>query len=230
MNRIIFTFVALILLFSVAVGAHATLITTTLGNDSPGFNNGDKPNLFPDILNAQAGQPAPFDQGYGHELLGPNFSAFWTFNYVALLDPILSANIKIGIIDHDSAASGSQLAQFFVDGNDFTSGLDAIFEGSGGTDNEYNVYTINLGVGVFADLVDGSVSVALDLLEPGLQTPLFPLPGPNPAEETLFNAAHLIFSTLSITTQDPGPIPEPSTMLLFGFGILSIAGVSRRKK
>jgi hypothetical protein len=227
MNRMIFTFAALILLLSLAVGAHAAIITTTLGNNSPGFNDGDWPALIPDILNAQSGQPAPFDQGYGHEVLGPHFSGSWAFNYGALPDPILSANITIGIIDHDSTASGSQLALFTIDGNDSTSALDASFEGSGGTDNEYNVYTINLGAVVFADLVDGSVSVALDLNGPGLQTPLFPFPGPNPSVEGDYNAAHLIFSTLSITTQ---AVPIPATMLLLGSGLIGLIGFRRKFK
>jgi hypothetical protein len=78
---------------------------------------------------------------------------------------------------------------------------------------------------VFADLVDGSVSVALDLNGPGLQTPLFPFPGPNPSVEGDYNAAHLIFSTLSITTQ---AVPIPATMLLLGSGLIGLIGFRRK--
>ena len=99
MRRMIIAFAALMMLLGVSFGAHAATITTTLGNDTPGFNDGDTPPLVPDILNAQSGQPAPFDVGIGHELFGPDFSASWTFNYGALLDPIQSADITIGILD-----------------------------------------------------------------------------------------------------------------------------------
>ena len=104
--------------------------------------------------------------------------------YAALTDPVVSASLTLGIYDHDSSASGSQLALFTVDGNDLTATLDTQFEAGGGSlDLEYNVYSVDL-TGLFGDLTDGMVSVVLNLDGPGLVTPLFPLPGPNPPEET----------------------------------------------
>lgn len=45
--------------------------------------------------------------------------------------------------------------------------------------------------------------------------------------------AEINFSTGSVSVSDPGataPVPEPGTMILFGTGLIGLAGFSRRKK
>ena len=182
----------------------------------------------------KVGSPAPFDTSYGTDgLFGGNFSQTWTHSFGAIAEQILSASITIGIVDHDSAASGSQLSLFSVDSTGLTSELDVLFEAAGnGEDGEYNVYSLALPVSAFTDLADGSALVSLSLAGPGLVTPLFPLPGPNPPVETTTNGANIIFSTLSITTRDSvAVIPEQSAFLIWSMlAALGLTVAWRRRK
>ena len=44
----------------------AAVIVSSLGNTSPGFNDGDKPHILT-VAAAQSGSPAPFDLGIGND-------------------------------------------------------------------------------------------------------------------------------------------------------------------
>lgn len=210
-----------------ALPGSAAVITVNLGNTSPGFANCAVPDLLTEILLAQTGQPVPFDQGYGNENL-EDFTASWTFTYGAVAGTITSATISIGIVDHDSAASGSQLLSFLVDGGNQTALLNALFEGSGGTDGEYNIYTVTLPGSLFAALANGSAPITLTLQGPGLAVDLFAQGGPA-VVETTFNGAFLINSTLEITTEDIPEVPEPSAYILLLSGLGGLAWVKRGK-
>jgi len=206
--------------------ATAATITTTLGNDAPGFADGSVPSLVPQLLTAQSGQPAPFDAGKGSDLFS-NLSETWTFNYGAIGDTISNASLTLGIADHDSAATGSQLALYEIDGNSLTTQLDFAFEAGGGSgDGEYNIYSLNLGPGIFADLADGMAIIDLVLAGPGLQTALFG----GAISETNSNGAFLIFSTLTIETRDPTipAVPIPAAAPLF-LSAIAAFGLYRRR-
>lgn len=194
--------VALALLVATAT-AHAQ--TASLGNTASGLADGDSPTIL-DLLAIQGGQPAPFDAGIGSELFGPDLDATFTFTYVAPVNPILSATLELGIFDHDSAAAGSQLLLFEVGGIDVTALMNAQFEASGGGDNEYNVYAIDLPASVFADFADGSTEVTITLQAPGQQTSIF---APFDVTETNGNAGHLIYSTLDIVAP---AVPTPAAL------------------
>ena len=170
--------------------ANATILT--LGEQD--FANGSFTSLG--VFNtAGAGEPAPFDLFRGNDPIGPNFSESWTFSYSP--GAVTSASISIGIFDHDSFVAGNQVASFSVDGFDLTALLNALFEGSGGAQTEYNVYTLALPAGAFAALSDGSATFSLTL-----QGSTSPPP---------FNGAGLDFSTLDISN-----VPEPGTLGLLG--------------
>jgi hypothetical protein len=210
--------------------AAAAIVSSSLGNTTSGFSDGSTLAAF-QVGGAQAGQPSPFDAGYGTDgLSGGNFEQSWTHTYAAIANPIISASITIGIYDHDSAATGSQLSLFDIDGTDLTTGLNSLFETAGdGTDLMYNEYTVSLGAATFAALADGTALITLNLMGPGLVTPLFPLPGPNPPEETSTNGANLIFSTLNIEYQDaPSAVPIPATLPLFVSALFAIGAFRRR--
>lgn len=214
----------------IAPSSNATIITSTLGSDpgTSGFADGQILSVFPDLI----GLPTlmAYDTNTNGSDPIENYDSTWTHSFGAITDTIVSATLTLGIYDHDSASAGSQLGAFGLDGTDFTAALDGLFEGSGGANNEYNVYSIALGAGFLGQLLDGTLSAALALSgtveSPGL-LPTFP------DQIDSFNGAQLIFSSLTIETRDasqppgPDPIPEPGalSLLLAGLGIL----IARRK-
>ncbi|MCF2948646.1 PEP-CTERM sorting domain-containing protein [Paraglaciecola aquimarina] len=202
--------------------SHAALITSTLGSDpsASGFVDGQSLGIS-DLL----GLPTPMIYDVNNDGSDPidNYDSSWTHSFGAITDTILSAEFTIGIYDHDSASAGSQLGAFSLDSQDYAATLDGLFEGAGGANSEYNVYSFSLGAGFFAQLVDGSLSAALSLAGPVESPGLLPT-FPNQIDN--FNGAKLIFSTLSITTQnstlpppDPNPVPEPSALILLLAGL-----------
>lgn len=220
----IFGGVLLIGMLGVGSSAQAGVITSNLGNTASGLVDGNTYALVPTLLAVQAGQPAPFDAGKGNELFS-NLNETWTHNFGAIADTILSATISFGIVDHDSAATGNQVALFSVDSADLTGALNTAANAAGeGADGQYDIYTFNLTN--FADLADGLANIALTLTGPGLQTALIG----GGVSESSFNGAHLIFSTLTINTEDSGQVPEPSTLAVSMLGLAAMGWRQRRRK
>src|SRR5205085_10931811 len=60
------------------------------------------------FITTVTGQTAPFNAYIGSDPTGPNFSATWAFRYALLA--LAGATLAIGIVDHDSAAAGNQVA------------------------------------------------------------------------------------------------------------------------
>jgi hypothetical protein len=231
---------AFVVLVVGAANSRAAMIMDVLGNNNPGFSDGDVVSLA-DIQNAQAGQPAPFDAPIGQEINGPDFSASWTHTYVLISDPIISATLQIGIHDSEGGSVGDdgvgntvtladeQLDFYDVDGTSVRAELiGAGFEDGGqGENNQYEEYAIVLPASLFADLADGSALISLGLKGPVASPGLLPI---FPDQIQNFNGAALIFSKLTINTQPSAVIPEPSTVLLLGTGLIGILGYGWRQK
>ncbi|MGB7989129.1 MAG: PEP-CTERM sorting domain-containing protein [Candidatus Methylophosphatis roskildensis] len=180
--------------------------TVTLGSQD--FADGTTPTTAT-FLTAGAGEPAPFNGVFvGSDVTGPNFSASWTFTY-APLATVTAGRMTLGIYDHESSASGNQVASFTLNGIELAAPLNALFEARGGGSRVDNVYTLALPGSTFAALQTGAVTFALSLQGPGLGV----------LGETTFNGAALDFSTLAVTS-----VPEPETyaMLLAGLAMLGL--------
>ncbi|NMP33558.1 hypothetical protein HII17_18580 [Thalassotalea sp. M1531] len=229
----------LTLLIPFASHVHAGLIEANVGNHLSGLLDGSLVAL-PDINNAQLGQPLPFDKINGADeppLLPPPPDVLpepldpgpvsWLFNYGIITDTILSATLSFGIWDLDSASSGSQLQAFSMGGLDHTAPLDGLFEGAATVDSQYSVFNIAIDAAQFAALATGSFGASLDIGGSGLVSPLF---GPFAGQtiQTPGNGFALIYSTLTINTQDstppppPGQIPEPNIIAMFLLSLLAL--------
>jgi hypothetical protein len=168
---------------------------------------------------ALSGQPAPFDQIIGSDIVGPNFSGAWTFHYtVPLGASITSASVAIGVWDGDSQAGGNQVGTFTLNGTTNLAALEnTAFEGHGGATGEYDVYTVAIPASAFANLAGGSAAFSLALEAPGLGV----------LGSTDFNGAGLDFSTLQIVTAAPVTTPEPATWGLLALGGALLVGMRR---
>jgi hypothetical protein len=206
--------VFMIAVLPVFLGA-ATL--ATIGSPSA-FTDGA--NVAPaTFLSGVAGQPAPFNAIIGSDGTGPNFSATFSFNYAPVSVP--SATITIGIWDNDAAAAGNQVASFTEGSvNDLTTPLNTAFEGHGGTNNEYDVYTITLPPAVLPDVNGGTPSFTLTLQGPGIGA----------LGATPFNGAGLAFARLDSVPL--ATVPEPGTwaMLLTGIGAITMRRLALRRR
>ncbi len=183
------------------------------------FANGQGINGVAVFNAAAAGEPVPFDSFRGSDLAGSApFSESWTFNYAA--GAYVNATLTLGIADHDSQATGSQIVFFGFDGNDLTSLLNTLFESSGGRQFENNIYSVNIPALDLADLTDGTATFTLTLQGPSLSgTPLDPMPGSLPN-----NGAGLDFARLDLA------VPEPGSLTFVILAVASLTAAARCRK
>jgi hypothetical protein len=192
----------------------ASASTIMLGDQD--FTDGAFPTLG-QYADASSDDPAPFNLFCGSDPSGPSCSTGWTFGFSSTA--VSGASLTVGLYDHDSAAPGDQVFLFTVGGIDLTAALNALLNSSGGTQSEYNVYTLALPATVFSAFLAGSLDVALTFQGPGLGACDSPAEGLCPS-----NGVGPDFSTLDF---DGSTVPEPATLLLLGTG-LAAAGVKRR--
>jgi len=200
-------YLAAALLFA---AAPAGALTVTLGEQD--FADGGEPG-FAAYQAASAGEPAPFDDFIGSDG-SADFSASFSFNYAPAA--YATAALTFGIIDHDSQAPGDEVASFLADGVDLTAALNAAFNGAGGGNGEYNIYTLDLAA-LLPQLADGAVTFALTLQIA------------NVAEQSV-NGAGLDFAQLYLSEPGGTAVSEPGTFALLGAGLAGLAATRRRKR
>lgn len=204
-------FVAATLLL--AATSPAAALTVTLGDQD--FADGTILQFSWIFQNSSVGEPSPFDGFIGSDQAdGSNFTASFTFNYAP--GPYTAATLTFGIVDHDSALPGDEVASFTADGVDLTAALNAAFNASGGTQGEVNVYTLDLAP-LLSELADGSITFELMLQGNGVRDSGIPYT----------NGAGLDFAQLNLREPDDVPVPEPGTLALFG---VALAGLAVRRQ
>lgn len=193
------------------IGAVQAQTTVSLGQSH--FSDGQVVGTG-SFLAAVAGQPAPFDQFQGSDATGPNFDTHWTMSY-AVPPSVYSATLTLGIYDHDSTASGNQVALFTINGVEVTSELNSALEAHGGKTGEYDLYTIALPSSTYAGLATGSASIQLTLGGPGNSV----------LGETTYNGAGIDYARLTIQT-----VPEPGPVALTLAGMAGLIALQRHRR
>ena len=191
--------------------AQATIVSQ-LGDQD--FADGQSPIYSSDITTLGAGEPYPFDgTSFGDDRFAGQLGDFsYTHTFDLGCGTPTSANLTLGLLDHDSYAYGGSPARDTID--IFFDGIqqpDSQFLGISINPSSASVVTMSVPISL---LLDGSLTVRVVATD---TAPNFP-----------GNSLAADFSLLEIeATCDP--IPEPLTLCLVGTGLLGLAGLRRRK-
>lgn len=207
MKKIICLFVCLF-----AGSANASLITTYYGDDD-GFGIGATSGVLdPNVSNASAGEAAFTDTRLIADgaFLAPAFAPIASFDSFVLDGAITSIMLTLRIGAFDSAPTLDAPNRIYLDGLLVDS---AFIDGFSSADS-FGIETMSysLDSSFFALFSDGDVSLA----------------GTHISEAPGSASFQVDFLSLDITT-DASSVPEASSLILLGFGLLGLFGAGRRK-
>ena len=205
---------------SLSFGATAGTITAYYGDDD-GFGIGATTGTInATVSNAAVGEAAGTDTqliGSASFFAGPNFGPSGGFAFAVPSGSIIvgaTLTMRVGSWTNNGNpvdGPGSNLIK--LDGQDVDAAFLASFTANLGGGDDIEERTINLTPDFFADMADGSVSLA----------------GSNLSEAGGFGSFQVDFLRLDITTRETSDVPAPAPLGLLALG-LGVLGVAKRRR
>lgn len=249
MKKFLGLLTGLFLVFVIAANSHAILLLSGDGNITDNLNSSSYGNqqFFSNILQGGNNVAVLNESGWGGaENFDTNINTYYdglsgvSSSIITSITATALSGIDLFVaVTPDNAFSTSELSAL----NDFyTDGGSIFFLGeNSGWDNTSNLYINDalsyLGSGMsinYGTTFDGGyhtasgAQIASDSLTAGVTTFRYAAPD----EVSVNGGTGLFYGTndqLFVAYEENNPVPEPATMVLFGLGILSLAGVSIKK-
>lgn len=206
----------ILLIFGLAGNAGALTITDLYG-DKDSFGTGKSLGQYVSVNEVLATSPSPSDGDFDRWNLD-SFS--WTHS-IAIPSgaTIISATLEVHSLDMEDDGAGDGFGggpfddKLFLDGVELPGAFDTVYtpDGTAATYLPPNMTVLIIPDSFFGSILDGSLDVLLD-----------------PAGGSLKDAIALDYAELTVEYEAAAPVPEPSTALLLGAGLIAVVCLGKR--